>query len=99
MKPTQKVAALLEQLGAVQRMERGKVCQMKARKHFNHQTWEHGRNHVRYVPQEEVADLRAAIEGYGRFMKLVHQYADEIILLTRCQHAQKYPKHPLKRPD
>jgi hypothetical protein len=32
-------------------------------------------------------------------MKLVHQYADEIIRLTRRQHAQKYPKHPIKRPD
>jgi len=99
MKTTPKATALLKQMKTVTRMERGKVCQMKARKHFNHQTWKNGRNHVRYVPREQVEDLRAAIDGYSRFMKLVQLYADEIISLTRREHARKYPKHPLKHPN
>ncbi len=71
---------------------------MKHREHFNHQTWHNGRNQVRYVPRHEVCDLQAAIDGYARFMKLAQQYADEIIRLTRREHAHKHPKRPRQPP-
>ena len=67
---------------------------MKGREHFNHQTWQNGRNRVRYVPREELEDLQAAIAGYARFHELAQQYADEIIRLTRHEHARKHPKRP-----
>ena len=78
-------------------MERGKICQMKGRVHFNHQTWQNGRNLVRYLPREQVEDLQTAIDGYARFNALAQQYADEIIRLTRLEHARKHPKGPARR--
>jgi hypothetical protein len=92
MKTTQKALKLLEKMGKIDRMERGKLCQMKGREHFNHQTWQNGRNNVRYVPQEEVEDLQAAIDGYARFNTLVQQYIDEIVRLTRQEHTRRHPK-------
>lgn len=72
----------------IERMERGKICQMGARPHYNHQTWQDGRNVVRYVPVEEVASLQQAIDGYNLFVKLAEEYADEIILYTRAKNAK-----------
>ena len=92
MKATQKAIKLLEKMGRIDRMERGKLCQMKGREHFNHQTWQNGRNNVRYVPREEVEDLQAAIDGYVRFNELARQYVDEIVRLTRLEHARKRSK-------
>lgn len=94
MKPTRKATALLEQMGRIERMERGTLCQMKGREHFNHQTWQNGRNLVRYVPREELNDLQTAIDGYARFRKLAEHYADEIIRQTRREHARRHPKGP-----
>jgi len=96
MKPTLKAAVLLEEMGRIDRMERGKICQMKGREHFNHQTWQKGRNVVRYVPREEVDNLQAAIDGYARFTELAQHYADEIIRLTRQDHARSHPKNNRK---
>jgi hypothetical protein len=96
MKATQKAIKLLEKMGQIDRMERGKLCQMKGREHFNHQTWQNGRNNVRYVLREEVEYLQAAIDGYARFNELARQYIDEIVRLTRLEHARKHPKKARK---
>ena len=85
MKATRKASQLLEQIGQIERMERGKICQMKGRKTFNHQTWHSGKNVVRYVPRDEVEELQADIDRYNRFMHLVQQYADEIIRTSRLE--------------
>ena len=89
MKPTKKMLRLLERMGAMERMERGKVCQMGRRPHYNHQTWQDGRNVVRYVPNNEVEQLKRDIAGYQRFIKLAEQYADEVIRLTRRDRNKK----------
>ena len=83
MKKTKKMQRLVERMAAIERMERGKVCQMGDRPHYNHQTWQDGRNVVRYVPKDEVAQLKRDIAGYERFIKLTKQYADEVIRQTR----------------
>jgi hypothetical protein len=83
MKHTKKMQRLLERMAAIERMERGKVCQMGERPHYNHQTWQDGRNVVRYVPKDEVAQLKSDIAGYHQFIKLAEQYADEVIRQTR----------------
>ena len=98
MKATPKAKQLLEKMAQINRMERGKVCQLKGREHFNHQTWQNGRNEVRYVPRERVDDLRGAIDGYARFMALAEKYADEMIRLTRLEQNSKSPKQPRKSP-
>ena len=97
MKQTRKIQRLLERMAAIERMERGKVCPMAGRPHYNHQTWQDGRNVVRYVPAEEVASLQQAIDGYNRFRQLAEEYADEIIRRTREEHAKnKKPKRRSK---
>ena len=48
-----------------------------------------GRNDVRYVSQDEVAELKKDIAGYQMFTKLAEQYADEVIRATRCERENK----------
>jgi hypothetical protein len=84
---TRKMRRLLARMARIERMERGKVCKMAGRTHYNHQTWQNGRNVARYVPIERVASLQKAIEGYKLFVKLTEEYADEVIRRTRADSA------------
>jgi len=88
MKTTSKIHPLLERMAQIARMERGKICRMAGRPHCNHQTWQAGRNVVRYVPLAEVAALQEAIDGYNLFMRLAQEYADEIIRRTRDERVK-----------
>ena len=77
---------LLKEIASLQQMERGKLCRMRRGPkgdYYNHQTWEKGKNVVRYVPQDQVASLRHALAGYQKFLRLTQIYADEIIRRTR----------------
>ena len=80
---------LLERISTIERMERGKLCKMTDNEHYNHQTWSNGKNEVRYVPANEVAELKKDIAGYQQFIKLTEQYADEIIRKSRRTRAKK----------
>jgi hypothetical protein len=91
MKRTRKMKGLLERMAKIERMERGKLCQMGGRPHYNHQTWENGKNLVRYVPSRETGFLKEAIDGYQAFIKLAEQYADEVIKQTRRERAKALP--------
>lgn len=79
-------------MAEIRKMERGKVCQMKGRDHFNHQTWQAGRNKVRYVHPDDVPELQLAISGYNLFMKLAQQYADEVIRRSRRERKKNAKK-------
>lgn len=92
MKPTKKMKRLLERMAQIERMERGKLCPMGERPHYNHQTWQEGKNVVRYVPAAEVEFVGKAIEGYEQFKKLAEQYADEVIRQTRVERGREFPK-------
>ena len=87
-------ADLLQQIAQIQQMERGKLCPMRAGAYYNHQTWEKGRNVVRYVARDRVASLQQAIAGYQQYLKLTQAYADEIIRRTRQTHLPNTPKRP-----
>ncbi len=92
---TQKTAeALLRQIARIPRMERGKLCPMRGGAYYNHQTWEKGRNLVRYVPRERVAALQEAIDSYQLYLKLTTAYADEIIRRTRQELPAKLSPAP-----
>ncbi len=80
---------LLEEIAAIRTMERGTLCRMGAGPYFNHQTWQAGRNCVRYVPATERAALRDAITGYRRFLALTRQYADLVIQRSRRERAAR----------
>ncbi len=89
MKRTKKMERLLERMADIERMERGKLCQMGGRPRYNHQTWRDGRNEVRYVPKDEVVELQKDIAGYQLFIKLAEQYAGEVILASRRAREKK----------
>jgi hypothetical protein len=98
MKHTKKMQALLERMAKIERMERGKLCQMGGRPHHNHQSWENGKNVVRYVPACETEFLQEAINGYQAFMNFAEQYADEVIKQTRSKRAKTFPGTPKPTP-
>jgi hypothetical protein len=80
--------ALLKKMAAIRSMERGTLCRMRSGPYFNHQTWERGRNRVRYVSHSELSALRTAIAGYRRFLDLTRQYAELIVRRSRAQRAR-----------
>lgn len=90
---------LLEKMAQIERMERGKLCRMGGRPHYNHQTWEKGKNVVRYVPAREAGFLKEAIDGYQAFIKLAEQYANEVIEQTRRERARAFPKPATAQPS
>jgi hypothetical protein len=94
MKTTRKMQRLLEQMARIERMERGTLSQMGARPYHNHQTWQKGRNVVRYVPAQEVDFLEEAIAGYNLFTELALRYADEVIKQTRKERQKCFPRPP-----
>ena len=96
MKAKSKPETLLKQMARIQWMERGKLCPMGAGDYYNHQTWERGRNVVRYVSRPRVAKLQKAIAGYQQYLRLTRLYADQIILRTRQAQPAK-PSHPTRR--
>jgi hypothetical protein len=85
-----KLKTLLQQIARIEAMERGKLCRMRTAPtgaYYNHQTWEKGRNVVRYVPRERVGDLQKALAGYQHYLKLTQAYADQVIRRTRRARA------------
>ena len=77
--------SLLDRMAKIQRMERGTISSMQGGRFFNHQSWEKGRNVVRYVPGADVHALRKSIQGYKQFMALTQKYVDLIVQRTRTQ--------------
>jgi hypothetical protein len=75
--------SILEQIGQIQDMERGKLCPMQGGRYSNHQTWEQGRNVVRYVPAAQIPALKRSIAGYRRFRLLVEQYVALVVRQSR----------------
>lgn len=92
MKSTRK--SLLRRMASIERMERGKLCPMRGGRYYNLQSWEGGRNVVRYVRAGEVQAVRQAVEGYTKFMDLAKRYADLVVQDTRkaARLAQKEPE-------
>jgi hypothetical protein len=99
VKAKSKAEAILKEIARIQRMERGKLCPMRGGAYYNHQTWQNGRNVVRYVPCQRVADLKKALAGYQQYLKLTQTYADEIIRRTRQNQTTTFSlRKPLKKP-
>jgi hypothetical protein len=92
MQKTRKMLALLEKISSIEKMERGKLCRMGERPHYNLQSWENGKNVVRYVPGSEVAEVTEAIKGYQLFRELTEKYAEEVIKQTRRERQKEKPK-------
>ena len=97
--PSNPLQNLLQQIARIQQMERGKLCIMRqgpSGPYYSHQTWENGKNVSRYVPQEQVAELQEALEGYQTFQRLVDQYAELLIKKTWDQRSASKKKTPAR---
>lgn len=81
---------LLQQIAAIDAMERGKLSTYGFKErpgvsgpYHKLQYWRDGKNHTRYVSAEELPDVEAALAGHAQFRQLTEQYADLIIEETR----------------
>ncbi len=80
--------SLIEQILQIQRMEHGSLSvigQGPNGPYYNLNSWENGKNHCRYLPQDKVAEVQQAIAGYHKYQQLTEQYAQQIIEQTRTQ--------------
>jgi len=81
---------LLQQIGAIESMERGTLSAYSFKErsgaggpYHKLQHWQNGKNQTRYVPAGEVPAVQAALAGYARFQELTELYAQRVIDETR----------------
>jgi hypothetical protein len=87
-KPTPQ--SLLQQIAPIQSLDRGTVSVLRQGPqgpYYNHQCYENGRNVSRYVPSDQVPELKAAIDGYHRVQDLMAQYVQLLVEKTRADRA------------
>jgi len=88
MKTPSTPESILQDLAQIQRLDRGSVSVIRqgpTGPYYNHQCYEDGRNVSRYVPAEQVEELKAAIADHQRFQQLVQQYVELLVERTRAQ--------------
>lgn len=81
---------LLQQIAQIHRLERGTLSVLRQGPqgpYYNHPCYENGHNVSRYVPTEQVPELRSAIEGYHKVQELMAQYVQLLIERTRAERA------------
>jgi hypothetical protein len=91
--------SILQDIAQIQQLERGTVSiirQGPQGPYHNHQCYEKGRNVSRYVPLEQVADLKAAIDGYHQVQEMMAQYVQLMVDKTRAEREagakKKFPR-------
>ncbi len=90
--------SILHDIAQIQQLERGTVSiirQGPQGPYHNHQCYEHGRNVSRYVPPEQVAEVKAAIDGYHQVQEMMAQYVQLMVDKTRAERAAAIKKKPL----
>jgi hypothetical protein len=92
MTTQQRRQEILQEMNAITRMERGKLCTQShgagAPAFHKLQCWHAGKNHTRYVPAQEVAALQEALAGHEHFQRLAQEFADLTIAKTRQESAE-----------
>jgi uncharacterized protein DUF6788 len=80
--------SVLHDIAQIQQMERGTlnvIRQGPAGPYYNHQCYEEGKNVSRYVPSDQVSQIKEALDGYHHFQELVQQYAQLMVEKTRAE--------------
>ena len=93
--------SLLSDIAQIQRLERGTVSVLRQGPdgpYYNHQCYEHGRNVSRYVPAEQVADLKEALDGHQQVQTLLAQYVQLMVEKTRAERIAG-AKKKIRRPQ
>jgi hypothetical protein len=97
MTTQQRRQAVLQEMNAITRMERGKLCTQSrgpgAPPFYKLQCWRNGKNCTRYVPQEEVPALQQALAGHQRFQQLAEEFVDLTVVLTQAQEVAERKKN------
>jgi hypothetical protein len=103
MKSEQRRQEILQEINAITRMERGKLCVQSrgpATPPFHKlQCWHKGRNRTRYVPTEEVSSVQEALAGHERFQQLAEQFVDLTIAQTRASDAERKKNSRKSKPS
>jgi hypothetical protein len=92
--------SLLQDIAQFQLLDRGTLSVIRQGPegpYYNHQCYENGRNVSRYVPAEQVADLRSALDGYRQVQGLMAQYVQLMVEKTRAErrsNSKKKSQHP-----
>lgn len=92
--------SILFEIAQIQRMDRGTISVIRQGPegpYYNHQCYESGRNVSRYVPREQVPELKDAIAGYYRFEQLMEQYVQLMVDKTRAERLAGSKKKPPRR--
>ena len=100
MNPKPTPQSLLHDIAQIQRLDRGTVSVLRQGPegpYYNHQCYENGRNVSRYVPAEQVPELKAAIAGYQQVQELMGQYVQLLVEQTRAERAAGVKKK-IRRP-
>jgi hypothetical protein len=91
---------ILQQIAAIAAMERGKLSDYSFKErpgasgpYHKLQYWRDGKNHTRYVSQEDLPAVEAALAGHAQYRQLTEQYADLVIEETRQNLAGFKKKH------
>ena len=81
---------LLQRIGAIPAMERGKLSAYSFEEragatgpYYKLQHWHKGQNRTRYVPADELPAVQAALAGYAQYQQWTEQYAQLVIGETR----------------
>lgn len=88
MNPKLTPQSILQDIAQIDRLDRGTLSVIRQGPqgpYYNHQCYEKGRNVSRYVPREQVADLKEAIDGYHRFEQRMEQYVQLMVERTRAE--------------
>ena len=97
MTTQQRRQAILQEMNAITRMERGKLCAQSrgpsAPPFYKLQCWRNGKNHTRYVPPEEVAALQEALVGHQRFEELAEEFVDLTVAMTQAEELAERKKN------
>lgn len=103
MTTLQRRQEILQEMNAITRMERGKLCTQSrgagAPAFHKLQCWHEGKNHTRYVPAQEVAALQEALAGHERFQRLAQEFADLTIAMTRHESVECKKNSRRSRPN
>jgi hypothetical protein len=94
MEQQQRRQQILEEMGQIECMEKGRLSEEYREKHkdgelvqlgpyYKHQCWENGRNASRRVPAAEVERLRNGVDGYHRFRELADEFVEVTVEMTR----------------
>jgi hypothetical protein len=97
MTSQQRRQAILQEMDAITHMERGKLCSQTsgpgAPPFYKLQCWRQGKNHTRYVPQEEVPALQEALAGHQRFQALAEEFVDLTVAMTQAEQVAERKKN------